>query len=87
MNVAQSQGVSIAATVYPGCVCGRPYAQHSVAGCAGYRPVRPVEHLGTRAFVPPASLGWSRRRLCRMIWAVEYRLQGWRERLARMKGV
>jgi hypothetical protein len=81
----QGQGVVIEAVIWPACECGEPYGTHipPAVNCAGYRPVRAVEHLGTRAYRPPRGYPLWKRIACATIWAVEVRLQGWREALAR----
>jgi len=80
-GAAQSQGVVIKATRWPPCECGEAYGLHVVGACHGYRPSKPVEDLGTRGYMPPLSLALWRRIVCVSIWAVEHRLQGWRERI------
>lgn len=66
--------VTITARVMPSCVCGRPVTDHGCADteCSMYYPVRPVEEKGVRAY---RHRDW----LCRLLWAAERRLQGWRE--------
>jgi len=83
---AQAQGVEIKATRWPKCLCGRPYGEHRADSphCQGYRPDGYVEDLGTRAYRPSKALPLARQLACGMIWVVERRLQGWRERLGRV---
>jgi hypothetical protein len=77
----QTTGVTISAVRYPPCRCGRPYTHHAPEGCQGYRPLVPVEDLGTRGYVPRLSLrGW-RRIVCVALWGIERRLQRWRENM------
>jgi hypothetical protein len=80
---SQGTGVQISAVRWPPCQCGRAYALHTVADCPGYRPSRPVEDLGTRAYRPPASLALWRQVICSTLWQCEFRVQRWRESLGR----
>jgi hypothetical protein len=52
-DAPQKSRITVAAIVYPACVCGRPYPAHFdegtpslPEGCSGYRPSRPVKDLG-----------------------------------------
>jgi hypothetical protein len=77
----QGHGIAVTARVFPVCECGLPYASHVPNGCVGYRPVRPVQDLGLRAYVP--AFGGLAGLACRALWAVEWRFQGLRERIER----
>jgi hypothetical protein len=52
-NTEQKSRVTVEAVVYPPCVCGRPYPEHTQGGvpfgCVGYRPSRPIEDKGVIA--------------------------------------
>lgn len=74
--------VQISAVVFPPCICGASWRVHGVTsrGCEGYQPARPIEDLGTRVYQAPGFLPWWKRMLCNAAWAIEFRLQGWRER-------
>ena len=70
--------ITVSARVMPACYCGRPVSDHGCAttGCQAYAPSRPIEEIGTRAY---HHWHW----ICRVLWAVEVRIQGWRERAER----
>jgi hypothetical protein len=77
----QGQGVEIRSVRYPACECGQPYTAHAPAGCQGYRPSRPVEDLGTRAYTQPLGRSTWRWLVCGSLWAIERRAQAARRRL------
>lgn len=94
MNLgAQSTGVHVEATKYPPCACGHAFAAHCCEGwhpvgnepctCRGYQPHGRIEWLGLRAKSYPAGMAFGKRLACQALWAVEKRIQGWRERLER----
>lgn len=81
LGSAQTAAVEVRAQVFPPCECGGPYATHTVQGCPGYRPSRPVEPWTTRSYTPPYSWPIHRRAIGLALWAIERRCQRWRERL------
>jgi hypothetical protein len=82
---SQGVGVSLRATRWPPCECGVAYGLHRGGeSCQGYRPTAPVEDLGVRGYAPRPTMPLPRKALCLLLWAVERRTQGWRERLDRL---
>lgn len=53
MNIGRiEKQIEILATVYPVCMCEKPWNQHGT--CGGYIPSRPIEELGTVSFSSPS---------------------------------
>jgi hypothetical protein len=96
VTASQSTGVEITAVVYPACVCGHPYYDTSgtlphhgcsdpTCRCQGYKPIRPIENLGTRVYRPWTTMALWRKVVCKALWTVEYTAESWRGRLLKPK--
>lgn len=88
---AQSTGVHLDVTKYPPCSCGHAFGAHACQAwhpvgkepctCHAYSAHGRIEWLGTRAISYPSGMPLLRRLSCQVLWAIESRIQMWRERI------